>query len=67
MEVALLISEQQAEEISGIEYAPDSFCNPVKDGLERWIISLGEMYALNLNLEVVEWIPVEQIPIHNEI
>ena len=56
MNVALLKSEQQAKSVNGVEYLDDSFCNPVKDGLGRWVISIEEMQGLELELEIVDWI-----------
>lgn len=56
MKVALLTSEEQAKGVNGVEYTDDCFCNPVKDGLGRWVISVEEMTGLGLELEIVDWI-----------
>ena len=41
------------------EWSEDSYCNPVQDGLGRWMISLEEAEALGVQYEVVEWIAPE--------
>lgn len=50
------ISDNDAVTYRGAEFAPDSYCNPVVDGLGRWVISLEEAEALGIECEVVEWI-----------
>jgi hypothetical protein len=51
-----LITEEQAEEVRGVEYADSSYCNPVMDGLGRWVFSLDEAEVLGVEHEVVEWL-----------
>ena len=41
------------------EWSENSYCNPVLDGLGRWVISLDETDALAVQYEVVEWIAPE--------
>ena len=59
MRQVAVITEEYAQEVRGQQYAPSSFCNPVQDGLGRWVISLQEMAALGLECEVVEWVAPE--------
>lgn len=51
-----LITAEQAEALRGVQWGDDSYCNPVVDGLGRWVISLQEAEALGLQCEVVEWV-----------
>lgn len=55
-----LITEDQAGALRGQQWAEASYCNPVQDGMGRWVISLEEMTALGLKCEVVEWVEPEQ-------
>lgn len=54
-----LITEEQADALRGVQWGDDSYCNPVVDGLGRWVISLEEAEALGIECEVVEWIAPE--------
>lgn len=54
-----LITEDQAGALRGQQWAEASYCNPVQDGLGRWVISLEEAEALAVQYEVVEWIAPE--------
>lgn len=54
-----LITAEQAEELRGVQWGENMYCNPVLDGLGRWVISVEEMAALGLECEVVEWIAPE--------
>lgn len=54
-----VITEEQAEALHGVQFGEDSYCNPVLDGLGRWVISLEEAEALGVECEVVEWIAPE--------
>jgi len=65
MEIALLTSEAQADQLRGVEFALDSYCNPVQDGLGRWVISLQEMVGFGLELQVVEWIAPKSDELNN--
>lgn len=51
-----LITPEQAEALRGVQFGENSYCNPVLDGLGRWVISLEEAEALAVQYEVVEWI-----------
>lgn len=55
-----IITEEQAESLRNGQWGNDSYCNPVQDGLGRWVISVEEMTGLGLTLEVVEWVAPEQ-------
>lgn len=59
------ISSDTAEAVRGIEFAPDSYCNPVLDGMGRWVISLEEAEALGVECEVVEWIAPKSDKLNN--
>lgn len=54
-----LITAEQAETLRGVQWDENSYCNPVVDGLGRWVISLEEAEALGIECEVVEWIAPE--------
>jgi len=54
-----LITPEQAEALNGKPFGQNSFCNPVLDGLARWVISLAEAEALGVQYEVVEYIATE--------
>ena len=60
MIVALLTTEQ-AEQLKGQLYAPDSYFNPIQDADDNWIISTGEQYKCSIDwvkeLPLIEYIP----------
>lgn len=60
-----LITEQQAEALRGVQFGENSYCNPVLDGLGRWVISLEEADALGVQYEVVEWIAPKSDELNN--
>lgn len=55
MTVALLTFEQ-AEQITGMEFAPDNYFNPIQDVDGNWIISVEEVEQTS-----IEW--VKQLPL----
>ena len=55
-----LITEEQTNAFRGVQWAEDSYCHPVLDGLGRWVISLQEMIAIGVSCEVVEWVEPEK-------
>ena len=61
MTVALL-TEQQKDSLVGVEYAPDSFFNPIQDANGNWIISLEEVNQCSIEwvkeLPLIEYEPV---------
>jgi hypothetical protein len=42
IQVALL-TEQEKDELIGVQYAPDCYYNPIQDFYNDWIISLEEV------------------------
>jgi len=50
MKVAKL-TQQQADELKGKEYAKDSVFNPIQDANDNWVISIEEVEACD-----IEWI-----------
>jgi len=55
MTIMAHISQTDAETYNGIEFAQDSYCNPVQDRFNRWCVSLIEADTLGLNYEPVKW------------
>ena len=51
-----LLTEQQKDSLVGVEYAPDSFFNPIQDKNGNWIISLEEVNQCS-----IEW--VKELPL----
>ena len=60
-----IITESQAESLRAVQWGEDIYCNPVQDGLDRWVISLEEAEALGIECEVVEWIAPELDELNN--
>ena len=60
-----LITEEQANALRAVQFGENSYCNPVQDGLGRWVISLEEAEALGVQYEVVEWIAPENDELNN--
>jgi len=63
MKVGLLTTEQK-EEITGKQYAPDSYFNPIQDINDNWVISTQEMdqcvnnlYLWVKNLPLIDYVP----------
>jgi hypothetical protein len=61
MTVALLTPEQ-AEQLTGLEFAPDNFFNPIQDADGNWIISIEEVEQTTIywvkELPLIEYKPV---------
>lgn len=53
MMVALLTTEQK-DSLVGVQYAPDSYFNPIQDIDDNWVISVEEMEQ-NIN-PAVAWV-----------
>ena len=57
-----LLTEQQKDSLVGVEYAPDSFFNPIQDKNGNWIISLEEVNQCSIEwvkeLPLIEYEPV---------
>jgi hypothetical protein len=66
MNVALL-TEEQAEQLRGQQYANDCYFNPIQDKNGQWVISIEEMNQCTIEwvkqLELIEYEPI----IHEEI
>jgi hypothetical protein len=62
MTVAQLTPEQ-AEQLTGLEFAPDNFFNPIQDADGNWIISLEEVEQTTIDwvkeLPRIEYKPVQ--------
>ena len=63
IQVALL-TEIEKDELAGVQYAPDSYYNPIQDLYNDWVISLEEVNdTINPNtmwvkdLNVIEYKP----------
>jgi hypothetical protein len=50
-----LLTEQQANNLVGVEVVTDNFFNPIQDADDNWIISLEEVNQCS-----IEW--VKQLP-----
>ena len=64
MKVAL-ITDEQAEQLKGKLYAPDSYFNPIQDVDKNWIISTQEQYQCSIDwvkeLPLIEYKPKETL------
>ena len=62
MTVALL-TPHQAEQLKGLEFAPDNFFNPIQDADGHWIISIEEVEQTKIDwvkeLPRIEYKPVQ--------
>ena len=65
-----LLTEQQAQEVIGAQFAPDSFFNPIEDIDGNWVISTEEIdgcdnqaFVWVKTLPLIDWIP----PIYDDI
>jgi len=60
-----LLTQEQAEQLNGQQYAPDSYFNPIQDAGGNWIISIEEVSQSN-----IEWVKqtplIDFEPINNE-
>jgi hypothetical protein len=61
IQVALL-TEQQAEQLKGVEVVPDNYFNPIQDANGNWIISLEEVDQCSIDwvksLELIKYEPI---------
>jgi hypothetical protein len=57
------LTAEQAEQIKGAEFAPDSYFNPIQDKHGNWIISLEEVEQCDIewvkSLPLIEFEPIE--------
>ena len=44
-----LLTQEQAEQLNGHQYAPDSYFNPIQDADGNWIISIEEVGQSEIN------------------
>ena len=59
--IVALLTPEQAEELKGQLYAPDSYFNPIQDADDNWIISTQEQDQCSIDwvkeLPLLEYIP----------
>ena len=54
-----LLTETQKNELTGQQYAPDSYFNPIQDFFDNWIISTEEIeFCTNINFIWVKNLPL---------
>lgn len=56
------ITQQQAEELTGIQFVQDNYFNPIQDKNGNWIISLQELIYCTVefanSVELIQYEPV---------
>ncbi len=61
------VTPEQAEQLRGMLYAPDSYFNPIQDANDNWIISVEEVGQCSIDwvkqLPAIEYIPKEVLPL----
>lgn len=57
------ITQQQADELIGQEFAPDSFYKPIQDANGNWVVSVEESAYLSFDFELIEFIPILNLEI----
>ena len=59
--IVVLLTIEQAEQLKGQLYAPDSYFNPIQDANDNWIISIQEQDQCSIDwvkeLPLIEYIP----------
>jgi hypothetical protein len=57
------ITQKQAEELTGVQFVPDNYFNPIQDKHGNWIISLQELIYCSVDfantVELIEYEPIE--------
>lgn len=57
------ITQKQAEELTGVQFVPDNYFNPIQDKHGNWIISLQELVYCSLefanSVELITFEPIE--------
>jgi hypothetical protein len=57
-----ILTEQQAEQLRGVEVVADNYFNPIQDKHDNWIISLEEVEQCSIEwvkeLELIEYEPI---------
>jgi hypothetical protein len=63
--IVVLLTPEQAEQLKGQLYAPDSYFNPIQDIDDNWIISTQEQDQCSIDwvkdLLLIEYIPKETL------
>jgi hypothetical protein len=61
--IVVLLTIEQAEQLKGQLYAPDSYFNPIQDADDNWIISTQEQEQCSIDwvkeLPLIEYKPKE--------
>ena len=61
--IVVLLTPEQAEQLKGQLYAPDSYFNPIQDADDNWIISTQEQDQCSIDwvkeLPLIEYKPKE--------
>jgi hypothetical protein len=61
--IVVLLTDEQAEQLKGQLYAPDSYFNPIQDANDNWIISTQEQDQCSIDwvkeLPLIEYKPKE--------
>jgi hypothetical protein len=62
-----MLTEEQATQLSGVEYTTDMTFNPIQDANGNWIISGEEVSSTTIEwvkqLPAIEYIPKESLPL----
>jgi hypothetical protein len=57
------LTQEQAEQLQGVEFAPDIYFNPIQDKHGNFIISLEEVQQCDIewvkSLPIIEFEPIE--------
>lgn len=57
------ITQAQAEELTGVQFAPDNYFNPIQDKNGNWIISLQELVYCSVefanSVELIQYEPIQ--------
>ena len=63
--IVALLTDEQAEQLKGQLYAPDSYFNPIQDADDNWIISTQEQEQCSIDwvkeLPLIEYKPKETL------
>ena len=46
MQIVIILTEEQYNQVKGKPFAKDCYFNPVKDAHDRWVISFEELLAI---------------------
>jgi len=56
------ITQEQADELKGVQFVPDNYFNPIEDVNGNWIISLQELVHCSVefanSVELIEYEPI---------